>query len=497
LGVGQLAAGFVGEPASPVLAVGQTAIDASPEWLRSFAIRTFGASDKTVLVAGIIVVIAIASAVLGVASLRRPWIGYAGLAVLGTIGVAAALGRPGAGPSWALPPLLATLAGAGAFATMRVAGRPRGDRRRRGHTALVAQAPTGFDRRRFLQAAITFGAAAVTSDRLGAYVNGRMLADASRAAVGIPRPASPAPPLPPGAELHVPGLSPFFTPNADFYRVDTTLFVPRIRVEDWKLRIHGMVDREIELDFEQLLARPLIERDITLNCVSNPVGGGYIGNARWIGVPLNALLAEAGVHPGASQIVSRSRDGMTIGTPTELALDGRDSMLAIAMNGEPLPFEHGFPVRLLVPGLYGYESATKWLVDIELTTLTAFAAYWVQRGWAQVAPIQTMSRIDTPNASTHLRAGVVKVAGVAWAQHRGISRVEVRVDDGPWNEATLSAQDSIDTWRQWTWSWNAAPGPHLLAVRATDDAGAVQTGRWHAPFPSGATGWHQIAVTVS
>ena len=252
----------------------------------------------------------------------------------------------------------------------------------------------------------------------------------------------------------------------------------------------------MDLGFQELIARPLIERDITLNCVSNQVGGRYVGNARWIGAPLKALLDEAGVHPSATQIASRSSDGMTIGTATSTALDGRDAMLAVAMNGQPLPFEHGFPVRMLVPGLYGYESATKWIVDIELTTLAAFDAYWIQRGWAQTAPIQTASRIDTPGNRSTVAAGTVSVAGVAWAQHRGIRRVQVRADDGPWSDATLSREDSIDTWRQWVWSWRAAPGDHVLQVRATDGEGEVQTATQVPPYPSGSTGWDQVEVSV-
>jgi DMSO/TMAO reductase YedYZ molybdopterin-dependent catalytic subunit len=357
--------------------------------------------------------------------------------------------------------------------------------------------PKGFDRRRFLAAALAVGAAAAATGAFGAIVaRDRSRVAAARAAVRIPAPRDPAPPLPSGAELDVDGLAPFFTPNADFYRVDTALLVPSVDVRTWTLRIHGMVEREIVLDFDRLIARPLIERDVTLACVSNPIGGHYIGNARWIGARLAPILEEAGVHPDADQIVSRSVDGMTIGTPTRVALDGRDAMLAVGMNGRPLPVEHGFPVRMIVPGLYGYESATKWITDIELTTFDAYDAYWVQRGWAQETPIETGSRIDVPRGGSRLGAGPVIVAGIAWAQHRGISRVEVRVDDGPWNDASPAAQDSIDTWRQWAWRWDATPGPHALTVRATDGTGAVQPEVRAQPFPSGATGWHAVEVTI-
>jgi DMSO/TMAO reductase YedYZ molybdopterin-dependent catalytic subunit len=337
--------------------------------------------------------------------------------------------------------------------------------------------------------------AAFAAGGAGAVLARRFRADASRAEVLVPQPASSAA-AQTGADLSVPGLGPFFTPNDAFYRVDTALIVPSVPAEDWRLRIHGMVDREIELGYEELLSRTLIERDITLACVSNPVGGPYVGNARWVGVPLRDLLDEAGVHAGADQIVSRSADGFTAGTPTAVATDGRDAMLAVAMNGVPLPIDHGFPVRMIVPGLYGYVSATKWLVDIELTTFAAYDPYWIQRGWAERAPIKTMSRIDTPSSSRPVAAGTVPVAGVAWAQHRGIERVELRVDQGPWLEAELGSADTLDTWRQWVVRWDAAPGGYVLQVRATDGDGELQTSERAEPFPDGASGYHTVAVNV-
>ncbi len=491
LSVGHLASSF-GEPAaSPVLTVGQTFIDVTPEWLKSFAIRTFGSNDKNVLLAGIFVVLAIGSGVLGAFAVRRRWVGFVGLVALTGIGVATALGRPTASPSWAFPSLIAGAAAAGAFAWLS----RRWGARDQAVSPPAVSAPDGFDRRRFLISAAAVTATAVVSGGVGRFLAQRRAAESGRASLTIPSPSN-INEFPPGVELSTPGISPFFTPNGDFYRVDTTLLVPHIRVEDWKLTIHGMVEHPMTIDFAQLVARPLMERDITLNCVSNPVGGRYIGNARWTGTALKPLLDEAGVLPGATQIVSRSSDGMTIGTPTAIALDGRDAMLAIAMNGQPLPFEHGFPVRMLVPGLYGYESATKWIVDIELTTLEAFRAYWVQQGWVQQVPVKTASRIDTPSDGAGVKAGPVVVAGVAWAQDRGIGKVEVQVDGGAWAEATLGAQDTIDTWRQWAWTWQASPGNHRLSVRATDDTGAVQPGASAPPYPSGATGWHSIGVTV-
>ncbi|CAM4076623.1 Protein-methionine-sulfoxide reductase catalytic subunit MsrP [Nocardiopsis rhodophaea] len=302
--------------------------------------------------------------------------------------------------------------------------------------------------------------------------------------------------------MELEGLAPFLTPSTAFFRIDTALSVPRIDATAWTLRIHGRGATERRYSFDDLLNRSdLMERDITLACVSNPVGGSYIGNARWIGVPLAALLEEAGVRPPseggpADQIVSRSSDGMTIGTPVADVLDGRDAMLALGMNGRPLLPEHGFPVRMLVPGLYGYVSACKWIVEIELTTFDAFDAYWVPRGWSDRAPIKTQSRIDTPRPGARLDAGRVVVAGVAWAQRVGVDAVEVRVDDGPWRPARLAAEDTTDTWRQWVLEWEAGPGEHRLSVRATDRNGALQPGDESPPAPDGATGWHTIDVTV-
>jgi DMSO/TMAO reductase YedYZ molybdopterin-dependent catalytic subunit len=354
--------------------------------------------------------------------------------------------------------------------------------------------PGGMDRRRFVLTGIAGAVAAVAAGGAGRAFGRRFEADASRAAVHLPSPAGA--PEPAVAGLDVPGLSPFVTPNAAFYRVDTALLVPAVKAEDWSLRVHGMVDHELTLTFDELMARPLIEREVTLTCVSNEVGGEYVGNASWLGAPLKDLLEEAGVDAGADQLVSRSVDGFTAGSPTAVLTDGRDAMLAIAMNGEPLPIEHGFPVRMVVPGLYGYVSATKWVVDLELTTFDAFDAYWIRRGWAQQAPIKTESRIDTPRRGADLAAGTVAVAGVAWAQHRGIAAVELRVDDGDWMPAELSEQLSTDTWRQWLVRWEATPGSHQLQVRATDGDGEVQTDRVAPPFPDGATGYHTIGVEV-
>ena len=494
VGVAQLAAGIVGGASSPLVAVGSTAIDASPEWLKSFAIRTFGSNDKLALLSGIDVVLVIVAAILGIISLRRPRVGVIGLIVFGGIGASAAVTRPANGLVDALPSIIGVAAGILAYRLLRrAAGLPAPSPN---HDVQRATIP-GFDRRRFLWTGVAAVGVAGVSGQIGRMLVARSDASESRAAVRIPPPADPAPAIPSGADLRVPGVGPFLTPNDRFYRVDTALFVPAVTTEGWQLRIHGMVEHPRTLTYAELLGRPLIERDVTLTCVSNEVGGRYIGNARWIGAPLRSVLEEAGVAPESTQIVSRSADGFTAGTPTAIAIDGRDAMLAVAMNGSPLPIEHGFPVRMIVPGLYGYVSATKWVVDLELTTFEAYDAYWIKRGWSQQAPIKTESRIDTPRSSTTLRAGDVVVAGVAWAQHRGIERVEVRVDEEPWADAVLASEDTVDTWRQWRYAWTATPGSHTLAVRATDGNGQLQIAEQAPPFPNGASGYHTIVVDVA
>uniref|UniRef100_UPI000371932F molybdopterin-dependent oxidoreductase n=1 Tax=Nocardiopsis halotolerans TaxID=124252 RepID=UPI000371932F len=445
--------------------------------------------------------------------------------------LAAVLTRPASGPLDALPTLAGATVCAGVLLWLlgvaadrpqmvdrrAAAGRPResepprtADRRRR------VEKPdqegreergrnTGFDRRRF---ALLAGATAAAS--AGAGVGARLLnasaptARLTPANVVLPRPGDPAAPLPDGADLELEGLAPFFTPNSDFYRIDTALAVPRIDASTWSLRVHGLgIGQERTFTYADLLEHPdLRERDITLACVSNPVGGSYVGNARWIGVPLASLLTDLGVRSPADggpadQLVSRSHDGMTIGTPVADVMDGREAILAVGMNGRPLPYEHGFPVRMVVPGLYGYVSACKWITEVELTTFDAFDAYWVPRGWSERGPIRTQSRVDTPRDGADLGAGRVVVAGVAWAQHTGVDRVEVRVGDGPWTEARLAEEDTVDTWRQWVLEWDAEPGEHTISVRATDSDGTTQTADEAPPLPSGATGHHTVTVTVT
>ena len=332
-------------------------------------------------------------------------------------------------------------------------------------------------------------------------LGGRLLAERSsvaqaQAALRVPAPARPGPALPPGTDFRLPGLSSFITPNKSFYRVDTAIVLPEVAPASWSLRIHGMVGQEMVLSFRELLRRPLTEDYITLCCVSNPVGGPYVGNARWLGVSLASLLRQAGIRAGADQLLCTSADGFTSGTPVQTVMDGRDAMLAVAMNGSALPVAHGFPVRMVVPGLYGYVSACKWITDIEVTTFAANHAYWTVRGWDQQAPIKTESRIDVPNGSSPLKPGRIAVAGVAWAQHKGIAAVQARVDNGPWHQARLAAVPDLDTWRQWVWEWDAAPGRHIIQVRATDKTGYTQTPVLAPPEPNGATGYPAVSVTV-
>jgi DMSO/TMAO reductase YedYZ molybdopterin-dependent catalytic subunit len=497
LGVAQLVAGLIGPLGGPVVAVGQVAINLTPVPVKDFVIARAGDHDKQVLVGGILIVLVAFAAVVGMLALRRLGYGLAGLAVFGALGAAAAITRPNAGVQDVVP----TLAGV-AVATVALVLLVRAAARPWPPAAAGRSVPAGRsgprpDRRRFLALAAGTAALAAAGGLAGQSLLGRFNVAKLRAAVRLPAPAKRAPAVAAGAQLQVPGITPFFTSNASFYRVDTELVLPQISPDQWTLRVHGMVARPIDLTFGDLLRRPLTEADITLACVSNQVGGTLAGNARWLGASLAALLREAGVRAGADQILSTSNDGWTCGTPTEVVMADPDALLAVGMNGQPLPIAHGFPARMIVPGLFGYVSATKWVTDLELTTFAAQRSYWAQRGYSAQAPIKTMSRIDVPKPLQQVHAGRVAVAGVAWAPHRGIDAVQVRVDSGPWRDARLSAPDGINTWRQWVWPWDASSGLHQLEVRATDGTGAVQPAKRVGVFPNGATGWDSTVVTVT
>ncbi len=353
----------------------------------------------------------------------------------------------------------------------------------------------GVARRRFLGLVGGAGAVAVAS-ATGARLGRPDPSAGTGAQVALPMPRRELPAPSPAASFDVDGLTPLHVPNADFYRIDTALSVPRIDAARWSLRVHGMVDRELELTYDDLLDRSYVEQDVTIACVSNEVGDDLVGNARWLGTSLRSLLQEAGVRDGATQVVGRAIDGWTAGFPTAAAMDGREAMVVVGMNGEPLPPDHGFPARLIVPGLYGYVSATKWLTEIELTTWEAFDAYWVPRGWSEEGPIKTQSRIDVPRRGAEVDPGDVVVAGVAWAPTRGIATVEVRVDEGDWIEAELTDPLSPDAWVQWRATVRLDPGPHELQVRATDGAGTRQPPGPVPPRPDGAEGWHTVPVTA-
>jgi DMSO/TMAO reductase YedYZ molybdopterin-dependent catalytic subunit len=531
LGAAQLVAGLISSTSSPVVAVGQLSIDLTPPAVKNFAISAFGSHDKIVLVGGILVVLAIFAAGVGILAVRRLSWGMAGLGLFVVIGLIAALTRPGSSVSDLWPTVIGGAAGALALrrlvhvaAVRPAAVAPAGTGRALPDYVAPPPAPDPWDdqphrpggagsgagrppagpvrplpgpqRRTFITTSAVVAGTAVVAGLGGRLLAERGNVSAARKTLRIPAPARPAPPLPAGADLKIPGLSSFITPNSTFYRVDTAIVLPEITPTAWQLRIHGMVAREITLTFDDLIKRPLIEEYITLTCVSNEVGGSLVGNARWLGASLRSLLRQAGIRAGAEQLLCRSADGFTNGSPVQVAMDGRDSMLAVAMNGTALPVQHGFPVRMVVPGLYGYVSACKWITDIEVTTYKASRAYWAQRGWDQQAPIKTESRIDVPGGNQSLPSGTHQVAGVAWAQHKGIEAVEVRVDKGPWHQARLAAVPDIDTWRQWVWDWQAAPGTHLIESRATDKTGYTQTGQEAPPEPNGATGYPQLSVQI-
>ncbi|HEY2579646.1 MAG TPA: molybdopterin-dependent oxidoreductase [Streptosporangiaceae bacterium] len=545
VGVGQFVASLGAQNSSPVIAVGSSAIGLAPPAVKNFAISAFGSDDKIALLTGIYVLLGIYAAVVGVLGNRRLNYGLTGIAAFAAVGLAAAATRPGANAGYVIPTLIAAAASAITLILLlrNIPARPQpasttekttspkptppaGKKPSQPASKKPAQpagqkpAPPGGDwwkpgasspprpsatrpvypdqqRRAFL---ITGTAAAATAVAGG--VAARVFAERgavthARADLRFPAPKLLlADRLPSGSDLQIPGLSSFITPNSSFYRVDTAIVLPQVPPENWTLRIHGMVEREIEISFDQLLHRPLIETYVTLCCVSNPVAGPYVGNARWLGASLADLIREARPRAGADQILSTSTDGYTSGTPVQTVLDGRDALLAVAMNGQPLPVEHGFPARMVVPGLYGYVSATKWVTDLKLTTFRAESSYWSQRGWLQQAPVKTESRIDVPNGTGPVKAGQTPVAGVAWAQHRGIEAVHVQVDNGPWQEATLATVPGLDTWRQWVWYWDASPGNHLIQARATDKTGYTQTRVQEPPEPNGASGYPQVQVTV-
>ena len=511
LSVGHAIAGLVAPGSSPFLAVADSVVDRAPSAVREATIDALGTADKPALLISLAVILAILGVVVGLVERPRRPVGSVIIAALGAVGTLAAVARPTAGPLWALPTLVGTVLAVVALRLMIGALYPsrgavdhveaKSDSAAGDRSDEVAPAGSpGPDRRRFLILAGSAVAVIAAAGATGVALT-RRAADALAERTGLQLPRvlnrNAAAPVPGGVVPDAPGVTQFITPNEEFYRIDTALRVPALTTADWRLRIHGMVEQEIELDWDSLTSREFLDRIVTLTCVSNEVGGDLAGNATWTGFPIAELLAEAGPLPEADMLLSTSVDGWTAGTPLEALTDGRDALLAVGMNGEPLPLEHGYPVRQVVPGLYGYVSATKWVVDWEVTRFDQASAYWTDRGWGERGPILTASRIDRPAPLAQLEPGPVVVAGTAWAQQRGIDRVEVQVDDGPWNDATLATEYSIDTWRMWSWTWDAEPGLHTLSVRATDSTGEVQTEKRQAPIPTGATGWHNRTFRVS
>lgn len=542
LGVTEFIASLNRNWRSPVLDVGDRVVDNVPVWLKNFAIEQFGTNDKPVLLASIGVVVALYAMLIGALGFsRRIEIGLAGVALFGVIGIFMAVTRRVGGTlDDGIPTLVGVTVGAaalyGAYRTITPllaadaptdsadavvsdvdAVEPSADPTTASPAAAAdavdirqehpTDAPTATRRQLLVRSGGVLGGLAVLGGSAGAVgrvLRSRFSATESRQKLsdGLPGPVEPLAPIPDGVSVGVDGVSPFITPNADFYRIDTALTVPQVPTDTYQLGVTGMVDNPLTLSFEDLINRRVEEHDITLTCVSNTVGGELIGNARWLGVRLDELLEEAGVQSGATQVVGRSVDGYTCGFPIEAATDGRNALVAFGMNGEALPLEHGFPVRLIVPGLYGYISATKWLTEIELTTFEDFESYWVPRGYADRAPIKLMSRIDSVDGLGTLNVGadgMAAVGGVAWAQTRGISSVEVSIDDGDWQPAEMGDALNNDTWRQWAFRFMPSGTDRTrtsIKCRAIDAEGVIQTDERAEPLPNGASGHHSIVVFI-
>ncbi|MEY2848934.1 MAG: hypothetical protein RI885_1599 [Actinomycetota bacterium] len=498
---------------NPLLAVGSLIVDLAPPGLKDLVISLFDTANKLVLFLCLGVLVSVLAVGAGILELRRPPLGRVAIGLVAAVAVVAAVTRADAGVLAALP----TVGGAaGGILMLRVLLRRLRawrDARPRTTGPATAWTPPGvsltsriaptsrgteYERRGFLRLVVAVG---VTSAVVG--VGARVLSAARAAAsdvremLTLPPPGEATAALTEAQDVALDGLSTFVTPNDEFYRIDTALQVPAVDAASWTLRIVGMVEEEVEIGFDELLALPLVERYITLACVSQEVGGGLIGNARWLGFPIRELLARARPTADADMVLSRSVDGFTASTPLEVLQDpATDSLLAVGMNGEPLPLDHGFPVRMVVPGLYGYVSATKWVTELRVTTFADDLAYWSTRGWTERGPVKLSSRIDTPPDRRRIEPGPTKIAGVAWAQHTGVSAVEVRIDDGRWQQASLADEVSVDAWLQWWFDWDAASGSHTIEVRATDADGLVQTADLAPPAPDGSTGHHTITVRV-
>jgi DMSO/TMAO reductase YedYZ molybdopterin-dependent catalytic subunit len=496
LAVTEFLALIIAPASSSLLAVGSLVIDLAPPWLKEITIALFGTANKVVLLILVGLLVAMLAVAAGILERRRPPWGAALLGVVGLVALTAVLTRAEATVFWAIPTVVGVLVGV--IVLRRLIGMLD-----RWDTTAVAKgqeavARTGLARRSFLTALGATAAGAVLVGVASRAVNAATsVATTVREALRLPAATTRAAAIPAGAELDVPGITPLVTANRDFYRIDTALQVPQIDASQWRLRITGLVEQEVEIGWDELVALPMQESYVTLMCVSNDVGGDLTGNALWLGHPIRNLLARARPLAQADMVLSRSQDGWTAGTPLEVLQDpNRDALLAIGMNGELLPIEHGFPVRMVVPGLYGYVSATKWVVEMKVTRFADDVGYWTPRGWSELGPVKTHSRIDVPRQSSLLPAGLQAIAGIAWSQHVGIERVEVRIDGGAWQEAQLAEAISADTWRQWKFEWQAEEGVHAIEVRATDVSGFTQTEPYVPVAPDGAEGYHGITVQV-
>lgn len=488
----QFASAFFNNASSPFFALGSAIIDLTPPWLKDFAIAAFGTNDKLALFISIGVVATILSALIGLLAKRSFALACTAIIALALVLSSAVASRAATSLLDIAPTVLGAIAGIGVLqwlTRLAAATAPGQDEDAAG---------SGPSRRTFLLgAALSLAAAAIATGVSTSLSASRNMAAAARKALRLPAARTKARALPEGVQAEVADMPRFVTPNQDFYRIDTALSVPQIDPNQWSLRVHGMVENEFTVNFDELLGEELVETYLTLTCVSNPVGGDLVGNAKWLGYPLRNLLERAVPQAGADMVLSTSHDGFSASTPLQTLTDDRMALLAVGMNGEPLPFEHGFPVRMVVPGLYGYVSATKWVVDLEVTRFQDKAAYWTTRGWSERGPIKMSSRIDTPRPFAKVPAGEVVLGGTAWAQTRGISRVQVQIDDGPWEDAQLAAEASLDTWRQWRFAWkDAEPGTHSATVRAYDAQGKLQTSEKANPVPNGASGWQRLQFTV-
>ncbi|MFJ4036512.1 molybdopterin-dependent oxidoreductase [Microbacterium sp. NPDC090007] len=525
-GLGELVAALIAPSASPFAVIGGAMIDIAPAWAKDLAISLFGTGDKAALLVGIAILLLVVAGAAGVLENRRaPW-GRVVLAALGGVGAVVSLTRADTG---VLSPVPSLVAGAVAAvvggllidrmrrragesgrdrAMVAASGRERAgadapDQERekvedptRDRTVAGRTRPEGLSRRTVLAySGVAVLAGALAAAGAVAIGGGARAVSAVRAALRLPTPAKTAS-VPAGAELGIEGLTPVVTPSADFYRIDTALVVPQVDPATWTLRVHGLVEQEVVLRWEDLVALPAQETIATLVCVSNEVGGSLIGTARWLGVPIRDVLARARPTAEADMVLSRSVDGFTASSPLEALTDERDALIAIGMNGEPLPLEHGFPARLVVPGLYGYVSATKWVSELEVTRFDRAEGYWTPRGWSERGPVKLQSRIDVPRAGARVEPGPTVIAGVAWHNHVGIAGVEVQVDDGPWRPATLAPAISADTWVQWSIEWEATSGLHTARCRAISTDGSTQTSAVAPPAPDGATGWDEATISV-